>query len=133
MPKKSLFNRIVGDSHLELEFADFLDKADDVISFAKNFFAVQFKIDYRNSDGDISNYFPDFIVKAKNNDIYIVETKGQEDTDVALKRNRLQQWCDDVNKQQKKFVYKELYVTEEDFKKYRTDSFLKLANLLNEK
>jgi len=130
MPKKSLFNRIVGDSHLELEFADFLDKAEDVISFAKNFFAVQFKIDYRNSDGDISNYFPDFIVKAKNNEIYIVETKGQEDTDVALKRKRLQQWCDDVNKQQKKFIYKELYVTEEDFKKYKTDSFLQLANTL---
>lgn len=133
MPKKSLFNRIVGDSHLELEFADFLDKAEDVISFAKNFFAVQFKIDYRNSDGDISNYFPDFIVKTKNNEIYIVETKGQEDTDVELKRKRLQQWCDDVNKQQKKFAYKELYVVEEDFKKYKTDSFLQLANTLSEK
>ena len=131
MPKKSLFNRIVGDSHLELEFADFLDKADDVISFAKNFFAVQFKIDYRNSDGDISNYFPDFIVKTINNEIYIVETKGQEDTDVELKRKRLQQWCNDVNKQQKKFVYKELYVAEEDFKKYKTDSFLQLANTLS--
>ncbi len=130
MPKKSLFNRIVGDSHLELEFADFLDKADDVISFTKNFFAVQFKIDYRNSDGDISNYFPDFIVKVKNNEIYIVETKGLEDTDVESKRKRLQQWCEDVNKQQKKFTYKELYVTEDDFRKYKTDSFLQLANTL---
>ena len=130
MPKKSLFNRIVGDSHLELEFADFLDKADDVISFTKNFFAVQFKIDYRNSSGDISNYFPDFIVKAKNNEIYIVETKGQEDTDVELKRKRLQLWCNDVNEQQKKFIYKELYVTEEDFRKYKTNSFLQLANML---
>ena len=130
MPKKSLFNRIVGDSHLELEFADLLDKADDVISFTKNFFAVQFKIDYRNSSGDISNYFPDFIVKAKNNEIYIVETKGQEDTDVELKRKRLQLWCNDVNEQQKKFIYKELYVTEEDFRKYKTNSFLQLANML---
>ena len=130
MPKKSLFNRIVGDSHLELEFADFLDKADDVISFTKNFFAVQFKIDYRNSDGDISNYFPDFIVKVKNNEIYIVETKGLEDTDVELKRKRLQQWCEDVNKQQNKYVYKELYVTEDDFRKYKTNSFLQLVNTL---
>ncbi len=130
MPKKSLFNRIVGDSHLELEFADFLDKADDVISFTKNFFAVQFKIDYRNSDGDISNYFPDFIVKVKNNEIYIVETKGLEDTEVELKRKRLQQWCEDVNKQQKKYTYRELYVTEDDFRKYRTNSFLQLANTL---
>jgi type III restriction enzyme len=130
MPKKSLFNRIVGDSHLELEFAAFLEKADDVISYAKNFFAVQFKIDYQNSDGEISYYFPDFIVKTSNNIIYIVETKGNADLDVEPKRKRLQQWCDDVNNQQKKFVYKELYVTQEDFEKYKTKSFLQLAEAL---
>ncbi len=132
MPKKSLFNRIVGDSHLELEFAAFLDKADDVVSFAKNFFAVQFKIDYRNSDGEISNYFPDFIVKTVSGDIYIVETKGHEDLDVAPKRKRLKQWCEDVNAEQKKHVYKDLYVTEEDFKNYRTANFLQLAEALSE-
>ena len=93
---------------------------------------MQFKIDYRNSDGDISNYFPDFIVKAKNNEIYIVETKGLEDTDVELKRKRLQQWCEDVNKQQKKYTYREMYVTEDDFRKYRTNSFLQLAKAFGE-
>lgn len=130
MPKKSLFNRIVGDSHLELEFASFLDKAEDVVSFAKNFFAVQFKIDYRNADGDISNYYPDFLVKLTNGDIYVVETKGSQDLDVDPKRKRLQQWCKDVNAQQKKHTYKELFVTEEDFKKYRTQSFGELASTL---
>lgn len=132
MPKKSLFNRIVGDSHLELEFASFLDKAEDVISFTKNFFAVQFKIDYRNSDGEISNYFPDFIVKVTGNTIYIVETKGNEDLDVEPKRKRLKQWCDDVNAQQKKFVYKELFVTEDDFKNYKTGSFKQLVEALED-
>lgn len=130
MPKKSVFNRIVGDSHLELEFASFLDKADDVVSFAKNFFAVQFKIDYQNADGEISYYYPDFIVKAKSGDIYIVETKGNEDLDVAPKRKRLQQWCADVNKQQKKHTYKELFVSQEDFDTYKSDSFLELAKVL---
>lgn len=132
MPKKSLFNRIVGDSHLELEFASFLDKADDVISFTKNFFAVQFKIDYRNSQGEISNYFPDFIVKTTGNEIYIVETKGNEDLDVEPKRKRLKQWCTDVNAQQKKTTFKDLFVTEEDFKKYRTSSFKHLAEALED-
>jgi type III restriction enzyme len=130
MPKKSVFNRIVGDSHLELEFASFLDKANDVVSFAKNFFAVQFKIDYQNADGEISYYYPDFIVKAKSSDIYIVETKGNEDLDVAPKRKRLQQWCADVNKQQKKHTYKELFVSQEDFDRYKSDSFLELAKVL---
>ena len=31
----------------------------DVISYAKNYLAVHFKLDYINSDGDISNYFPE--------------------------------------------------------------------------
>lgn len=132
MPKKSIFNKIVADSHLELEFAAFLDKADDVVSFAKNFFAVQFKIDYRNADGEISNYYPDFIVKTKSGDIYIIETKGLEDVDVALKRKRLQQWCNDVNKEQKKHTYKELFVSEADFRKYRTNTFSELATALAE-
>jgi type III restriction enzyme len=129
-PKKSVFNKIVADSHLELEFASFLDKSDDVVSYAKNFFAVQFKIDYRNADGEISNYYPDFIVKTKLGDIYIVETKGQEDLDVALKRKRLQQWCQDVNAEQKKHTYKELFVSQGDFEKYKTTSFLKLVDAL---
>lgn len=130
MPKKSLFNRIVGDSHLELEFAAFLEKADDVVSFAKNFFAVQFKIDYRNADGEISNYYPDFLVKTAGNVIYIVETKGAEDVDVEPKRLRLKQWCTDVNAQQKKQVFKDLFVSEEDFKKYQTRNFGQLAEVL---
>jgi hypothetical protein len=32
-------------------------------SFAKNYLAVHFKLDYVNADGDISNYYPDFLVK----------------------------------------------------------------------
>jgi len=131
IPKKSLFNRVVADSHLELEFAAFLEKADDVISFAKNYFAVQFRIDYKNSDGAISNYYPDFLVKTGAKEIYIVETKGLEDLDVAPKRERLKQWCVDVNNQQSKYVYKELFVTEEDFKKYRTNNFHQLAEALD--
>ena len=65
MPKKSVFNRIVGDSQLELEFADFLERLgdDEVISFAKNYYKVHFKIDYKNADGTIANYYPDFFVK----------------------------------------------------------------------
>ena len=58
MAQKSVFNKIVGDSHLELLFASFLEKCDDIISYAKNYFAVNFRIDYVNADGNISNYYP---------------------------------------------------------------------------
>ena len=100
LPKKSVFNRIIGDSHFELLFARFLEDCDDVVSYAKNYFAVHFKLDYVNADGDISNYYPDFLVKLTDKRIVIVETKGQEDLDVPLKMERLRQWCEDVNRVQ---------------------------------
>ncbi|MGH8498615.1 MAG: DEAD/DEAH box helicase family protein, partial [Methylococcales bacterium] len=81
IPKKSLFNKIVGDSPLELSFARFLEDCDDVISYAKNYMAVRFKLDYVNAHGDISNYYPDFLVKVSPKEIFIVETKGQADLD----------------------------------------------------
>ena len=89
-PEKSIFNKVVGDSHLELLFSSFLDKCSDVISYAKNSFAVNFKIDYVNADGNISNYYPDFIVKTDDGNIFIVETKGLQDLDVPLKMARLE-------------------------------------------
>ena len=63
VPTKSVFNIITGDSHLELEFAAFLEECPEVTSYAKNYYGVHFKLDYVNADGDISNYYPDFIVK----------------------------------------------------------------------
>jgi type III restriction enzyme len=126
VPKKSVFNRIIGDSHLELEFANFLERCDDVVSFAKNYLAVHFKLDYVSADGDISNYYPDFLVKLSEKRIVIVETKGQEDLDVPLKMARLRQWCADINRVQSDVRYDFLYVDEEGFKKYEPRSFADL-------
>ncbi|MBW2117456.1 MAG: type III restriction endonuclease subunit R, partial [Deltaproteobacteria bacterium] len=126
VPKKSVFNRIIGDSQLELRFAGFLEDCSDVLSYAKNYLAVHFKLDYVNSDGDISNYYPDFIVKLSGKHTVIVETKGQEDLDVPLKMARLRQWCEDINGMQSDVTYDFLYVDEEGFKKYEPRSFTDL-------
>ncbi len=126
VPKKSVFNRIIGDSQLELHFAGFLEDCSDVLSYAKNYLAVHFKLDYVNSDGDISNYYPDFIVKLSDKNTVIVETKGREDLDVPLKMARLQQWCEDINGMQSDVTYDFVYVDEEGFKKYEPKSFADL-------
>lgn len=131
IPQKSPFNKIIADSHFELELASFLEKCDDVVSYVKNYFAVNFRIDYRNADGEISNYYPDFIVKVSNKEIYIVETKGREDLDDPLKIKRLKQWCEDINKVQKKTVYKMLYVKQEEFEKYKPKDFDETARLFS--
>lgn len=123
MPKKSVFNRVIGDSHFELQFASFLEGCSDVVSYAKNYLAVHFKLDYVNADGDISNYYPDFFVKLSDGQIVVVETKGQEDLDVPLKIARLRQWCADVNATQSDVVYDFVYVDQESFEKYGPTSF----------
>ena len=123
IPKKSVFNKVVADGHFELEFTAFLESCDDVISYTKNYFSIHFKIDYRNADGAIADYYPDFLVKISQKETYVVETKGREDLDDPLKIERLKQWCDDVNKNQSKVKYAMLYVKQEDFEKYRAKSF----------
>jgi type III restriction enzyme len=132
IPKKSVFNKIIGDSQLELEFAQFLEGCDDIISYAKNYMAVNFRIDYVNADGDISNYLPDFIVKKSDKEIFIVETKGLEDPDVPLKMNRLKQWCEDINQSQKDVAFDFVFVDEESFHKYSPSSFEQLVNTFEE-
>ncbi len=133
VPKKSVFNKVVGDSHFELEIANFMEGCDDIISYVKNYFAVHFKIDYRNADGDIRDYYPDFVVKVSAKEICIIETKGREDLDDVEKIARLRQWCDDVNKVQKEKVYKTLYVKQEAWEKLerKPGSFQEAVNLFD--
>ena len=128
IPKKSVFNRIIGDSQFELLFARFLEDCYDVVSYAKNYLAVHFKLDYVNANGDISNYYPDFLVKLSNKRTVIVETKGQEDLDVPLKMERLRQWCEDINRVQSDVTYDFVYVDEESFEKYKPTSFWQLVD-----
>jgi type III restriction enzyme len=128
VPGKSVFNRIIGDSKLELHFARFLENCPDVVSYAKNYRAVHFKLDYVNSDGDISNYYPDFLVKLTNGRIVVVETKGREDLDVPLKLARLRQWCEDINSMQSGVAYDFVYVDEESFERYEPKSFADLLS-----
>jgi type III restriction enzyme len=132
VPKKSIFNRIIGDWGFELVFARFLDDCSDVVSYAKNFLAVGFKLDYVKADGDISNYHPDFLVKLSPNRVVIVETKGREDLDLPLKMGRLRQWCEDINRAQNGVKYDFVYVDQEGFEKYKPTSFQQLVESFRE-
>lgn len=126
IPQKSVFNKIIGDSHFELLFASFLENCVDIVSFAKNYMAVHFKLDYVNADGDISNYYPDFFVKLPDGRIVVVETKGLEDLDVPLKMQRLRQWCEDINAAQSDVKFDFVFVGMEEFEKYRPTTFAAL-------
>ena len=130
--KKTLFNRVIGDSHLELRFAQFLDHAKDVQSFAKNSQSVHFFMEYVSSTGEISHYYPDFIVRSNDGRVYIIETKGLQDLDVLPKWKRLVQWCADASSvREAKTSYRPLFITEEDFNEMeaKTHSLEQLVEL----
>lgn len=126
VPHRSVFNRIVSDSSLELSFAEFLDTCPDVISFAKNYLAIGFKLDYAKANGDLSNYYPDFIVKLSNGSVVIAETKGLVDVDVAHKMRRLAQWIEDLNALQSDVIYDFVFVDEAGFGNHRPRTFAQL-------
>ncbi len=131
VPARSVFTKIVGDSDFELEFAAFLEGCPDIISYSKNFQnkeANALRIEYKNLEGFIAAYVPDFFVKTKDG-VFIVETKGREETDDRLKFERLVQWCEDVNARQSRALYSALYIRQDVWNKYPVRTFDELVRI----
>lgn len=125
LPKKSVFNKIIGDNNFELEVASFLEnKFNDVLAYAKNTTGeggVNFKMEYQAENGNIREYYPDFFIKTGPDTFYILETKGREDLDDVRKIQRLQSWCSDINSAQDKFTYTPLYAKQEKWETVKSD------------
>jgi len=118
-PRKSLFDKVIGDSELELQFAAAMEKWHDVTAYVKNTeTGVGFNIEYQNTQGIIASYYTDFLVRTVDGKCYAVEMKGIEDEDARLKRERLRQWCQDVNKVQEQ-KWASLYILQNEWEKYR--------------
>ena len=136
--RKSVFNRIVGEVNadgLELAFAAFLESAPDVQAFGKNYMAVGFKIEYVKSNGELSTYTPDFLVRTTDGVIWVVETKGREELDLPQKMARLRQWCEDATTATKDDGgprYRFVYVDQESFDQHKPSSFAGLASTFRE-
>jgi len=90
---KTTFNLVAADNNLEAEFARFLEAAPDVVRFAKLPMALGFKIQYIANTGNLRNYYPDFVAVDADGLHYLIETKGQEDTNVANKDRAANHWC----------------------------------------
>jgi type III restriction enzyme len=136
IPKKSVFNKIIGDSPFELEFAAVLEnRFNDVIAYAKNTMGeggVNFKIEYQAEDGNIREYFPDFFIKTSPTTFFIVETKGREDLDDVRKIKRLATWCKDINSAQSDYTYTPVYIKQEKWEEWekKEKGFRTFADLL---
>jgi hypothetical protein len=97
---KTVFNVVACYNAFEADFAHFLDKAPDVVKFAKlceHF--TGFHVQYLKSSGALGTYYPDFaLVQKKDKKLHnwIIETKGQEDVEVAAKDEQMKRWCTEV-------------------------------------
>ena len=94
--KRTIFNLTPVDSSLEARFAEFLDRATDVTAWAKLTMNSRFALEYISNAGALRYYYPDFVLRLADDSCLIVETKGQEDLDVALKDRRARRWCKDA-------------------------------------
>jgi type III restriction enzyme len=93
---RTVFNLTPVDNALERRFAQFLDHAADVDAFAKLTMNSRFALEYISTTGALRYYYPDFLVRLVEGDCLIMETKGLEDIEVALKDQRARRWCRDA-------------------------------------
>lgn len=99
----TIFNECAVYNNLEARFAVFLDQSTDVLRFsalAESY--TRFRVDYLSAKGAIRFYYPDFVAVQQTpfglvN--WIIETKGQEDENVAHKDASMARWCTQISTQ----------------------------------
>jgi type III restriction enzyme len=92
---KSHISQIVVDSTWEMTESFELDHNPDVIAWVKNDH-LGFVINYVYR-GVIHRYYPDFLIKLKNDTTLILEIKGKDDQQNKTKREYLGEWVNAVN------------------------------------
>ena len=126
---RCVFNYTPCENNLEVDFAKFLDRAEDIIAFSKIVPKIGFFVEYRDSYGYLRYYYPDFILLTDKKKQIIVETKGKEDVDVKHKDKRIRLWCEDAtNIMGSDWLY--IRVNQRDFEKYRFKSINELISTI---
>lgn len=104
--KKTVFNYVATYNDFERHFAEFLDKASDVLRFAalgtteQGESGTQFRVDYLKPSGAIGFYHPDWVIVQKSEDgkiNWIVETKGRVWEGTTAKDDAIREWCERIS------------------------------------
>lgn len=125
---KCVFNLVPCDNEFEKEFARFLDRAEDVLRFAKLPDQFDFSIDYTDGNANLRYYEPDFVALTKNGTHYILETKGLEDVNVVNKDRAAILWCENTTRLTSK-PWEYLKVLQTEFTRLQPTSFSDLLVL----
>ena len=125
---KTVFNLCPADNGFEEAFAKFLHAAGDVARFSKLPKRFGFAIEYTDSANRLRFYEPDFVAVTTWGENVIVETKGQEDVDVAFKDRAARLWCEYATIL-KGEAWRFVKVRQKEFKDLQPDEFADLLAL----
>ena len=95
---KTIFNFVASFNAFESEFAEFLDRCEDVARFAA-LAGVDFYLPYVKPSGATGRYFPDWVVVQNDDDAevnWIIETKGRVWEGTERKDAAVEYWCEQV-------------------------------------
>jgi type III restriction enzyme len=121
---RTLFNLVPCNQALEQGLVEFLDKAEDVVAFAKNAGPQALRIDYLSGGERLAFYTQDFFVRTPAGH-YLVETKGQVDRDVPRKARAAVEWCKSASKENATWQY--VYIAEGVFLRFSGSKFAELV------
>ncbi len=125
---KCVFNVVACDNGFEAEFAGFLQAADDVARFAKLPEQFGFVIGYTDSAGNLRHYEPDFVAVDTAGGHTLIETKGQEDVNVAHKDRAARMWAENATTLTG-VSWRYQKVRQSEFNALRPDALADLASL----
>lgn len=125
---KTIFNLATGENQFELAFARFLQKAPDVVRFARLPEQFGFTIPYTDSVANLRYYEPDFVAITEDGIHHLLETKGREDVDVAFKDRAAALWCENATLLTG-VAWEYLKIPQKEFEKLHPDEFSDLVAL----
>jgi type III restriction enzyme len=132
----TVFNYVATYNNFERSFAQFLDKARDVLRFAslgtteQGESATEFRIDYLKPSGAIGFYHPDWVAVQTTADgevNWILETKGRVWEDTKAKEAAMHEWCERICEQTGQ-VWRHARINQTDFKLHKPKALADLVD-----
>ena len=125
---KTIFNLCPAMNNFEVDFARYLEGAEDVERFGKMEERFGFSISYMDARANLRYYRPDFVAVTSDGVHHLIETKGREDIDVEHKDRAAAIWCENASMLTGvEWKYKK--VMQKEFEELRPDDFEDLVAL----
>ena len=143
---KTVFNYVATYNNFERQFAEFLDRAPDILRFAalgtteQGASGATFRVDYIKPSGAIGFYYPDWVAVQRDMDgqiiNWVIETKGRVWEGTKEKDSAMHDWCDGVTRATDdtwKYIRVNQAEFQDDFATFRAMVFTLVGNAMTRK